>query len=145
MSNCKVCSEPIVGRGARALYCSQQCASRASKRRARGAPIENDLDDKVCPVCSKVFSPSRNGHTYCSNKCAMRTAWRIAVGRCINDYEPEERPCAICGELFSYRQDRPQQKCCGSQSCAYKHWAIEHAVERKAYRAAWWKRKQEAV
>ena len=144
MSNCKVCSEPIVGRSAKALYCGAKCASKAGNRRARGAPIEDDLDDKVCPVCSKVFSPSRNGHTYCSDKCSMCASWRIGAGRCINNYEPVERPCAICGKPFEYRQGKPQQKCCGNQSCAYKLWAQENKAERKAYRAAWWKRKQEA-
>ena len=67
----------------------------------------------VNPACGKEFD-SRRGAKGCSKEC--RAEWNRIInrGKCRAKIQ-EERPCAVCGEMFRPRNDL--QRYCG-KACA---------------------------
>jgi predicted nucleic acid-binding Zn ribbon protein len=79
---CEFCKKPFTPTQLRNLYCSERCARKAKKQRAkereakRGDGAENDTaavaaKERTCPFCKEVFVGTKK---YCSENCRLLDA-----------------------------------------------------------------------
>jgi 5-methylcytosine-specific restriction endonuclease McrA len=84
-------------------FCCPLCERIGGSGRTWSLPAPQD-EDRVCPTCGTVFTPSSARHVFCSKKCSQEKS-RIdshdkyhqrAVAR-----DRGERTCAECGSTFT--------------------------------------------
>ena len=71
-----------------------------------------DLPERKCDQCGKTFKPKTNHDRFCSNAC--KSAYRRA-----NGLDDVQKPCELCGKLFTSNKYAKVRFCC--RSCAGKY------------------------
>lgn len=116
---CPVCGEEFSGRGNK-KYCSYKCRQKAIaenrkeqrkeyykanaekyRKYQRNHKVEKQEQEKICPICGKVFTTHDSRQKYCSLECREQ-AERNAAQR-FNDAKRIvlEKICPICGKVFT--------------------------------------------
>lgn len=107
--NCRHCGIVFLSQRGR-KYCSEECKKEATKikwqeaniRKVRGT--QGQFQDKVCPICEKIFHPQTHNQVYCCEECA-------SIGRKQNQKEyfsqwyPENRRKVI-GKVLERRKSQ---------------------------------------
>lgn len=137
---CVWCDGEIVGRTARAIYCSESCRESRKRANATQGMRRESAARKIgreCRVCGTDISHRRLGAVYCGRFCSERMRGLHALGPVF------ERTCALegCEVVFMGFQDR--KKCC-SEAHAGALWNRESRADGRQQNDPWSERRRAA-
>ena len=93
-ATCIECGNIFETESAKKKICSESCRRKRDARKMleHYKKINNNLPERVCPICGETFKPSTINTKTCSRKCA---ALLVAKTRA-----EKERECRECGKKF---------------------------------------------
>jgi hypothetical protein len=74
LTNCSICSTPMLVRNNRYRYCSPKCASQVKSERFARANAKRSKKERqkgICFCCGNTFVKTRSDAKFCSNRCRV--------------------------------------------------------------------------
>ena len=131
---CPVCGVEFETRSFHRMYCGDECAEEANRRKAQERAQRLVLGasppwkvPKRCAVCGVEFLPGRRDQILCGKlTCRDEMQRRRSRGYADPPERMQPRACKICGTVFT---PKSQNQCtCGSDECQ-RQWRIKRQTE----------------